>query len=117
MKAQTNHLRLWKLLRGSLATRVISLSRSQKPRVCAKIYSIVSCHLCRYRYISYVKNILFCQSLILVAFCRKLLAAKHIDVSYFAAGIIAHLASDGAHVWSVAGTDREDALSELVGVL
>ena len=45
---------------------------------------------------------------------RKLLTAEQIDVSYFAAGIIAHLASDGAHVWSVAGTDREDALSELV---
>lgn len=48
---------------------------------------------------------------------KRLLAAEQIDVSYFAAGIIAHLASDGAHSWSVAGTDRMDALSDLYDVV
>ena len=48
---------------------------------------------------------------------RRLLAAELIDVSYFAAGIIAHLASDGAHNWSVAGTDRSDALADLVSFI
>ena len=37
-----------------------------------------------------------------------------IDVSYFAAGIIAHLATDGEQSWLIAGTDRADILQDLV---
>ena len=48
-------------------------------------------------------------------FYRRLLQAEQIDVSYFAAGIVAHLASDGAQNWLIAGTDRADILQELVG--
>ncbi|KAK7864900.1 hypothetical protein R5R35_001989 [Gryllus longicercus] len=45
---------------------------------------------------------------------RKLLHSSHIDVSYFAAGIIAHLASDGSDIWSVtSGVTREQLLHEL----
>jgi len=43
-----------------------------------------------------------------------LLQAEQIDVSYFAAGIVAHLASDGEQSWLIAGTDRADILNELV---
>ena len=57
-----------------------------------------------------------CNIYILFDF-RRLLAAEQIDVSYFAAGIIAHLASDDSHTWSVAGTDRNDALTHLVGCI
>lgn len=45
---------------------------------------------------------------------RRLLQAEQIDVSYFAAGIVAHLASDGEQSWLIAGTDRADILNELV---
>ncbi|KAL5021080.1 hypothetical protein ScPMuIL_000235 [Solemya velum] len=48
---------------------------------------------------------------------RRLLKAEEIDVSYFAAGIIAHLASDGAEAWLIAGTDRADILHELRDVV
>jgi Zyg-11 family protein len=51
---------------------------------------------------------------ILLIFYRRLLQAEQIDVSYFAAGIVAHLASDGAQNWLIAGTDRADILQELV---
>ncbi|XP_069126204.1 protein zyg-11 homolog B-like [Argopecten irradians] len=44
---------------------------------------------------------------------KKLIHAEQIDVSYFAAGIIAHLASDGAEAWLVSSTDREEILQEL----
>lgn len=48
-------------------------------------------------------------------FCRQLLRTTHIDVSYFAAGIIAHLASDGEEAWrDIAGMQRADILEELV---
>lgn len=38
----------------------------------------------------------------------------HLDVSYFAAGIVAHLASDGAETWTVPTISRQDVLDELV---
>jgi Zyg-11 family protein len=38
-------------------------------------------------------------------------------VSYFAAGIIAHLASDGADTWAVEVVTRQQLLQELVSVL
>ncbi|CAG2054174.1 unnamed protein product, partial [Timema podura] len=44
---------------------------------------------------------------------RKLLHSKHIDVSYFAAGIIAHLASDGPEAWIVTTVSRTALLQEL----
>ncbi|XP_021353883.1 protein zyg-11 homolog B-like [Mizuhopecten yessoensis] len=50
------------------------------------------------------------DSLILL---KKLMHAEQIDVSYFAAGIIANLASDGAEAWLVSSTDREEILGEL----
>ena len=40
--------------------------------------------------------------------------ATQIDVSYFAAGIIAHLASDGIEKWLV-GSEKEEILTQLVG--
>jgi Zyg-11 family protein len=49
--------------------------------------------------------------------CRKLLHSDHIDVSYFAAGIIAHLGSDGADTWMVEIVTRQELLQELVSVL
>lgn len=49
---------------------------------------------------------------------RKLLInSGHIDVSYFAAGIIAHLASDGPEAWSVKEIDRASLLQELATVV
>lgn len=42
-----------------------------------------------------------------------LLKSQHIDVSYFAAGIIAHLASDGEDTWTVKGHSRLEMLREL----
>lgn len=51
-------------------------------------------------------------------FSRKLLVnSGHIDVSYFAAGIIAHLASDGPEAWKVDDFDREALLKELATVV
>lgn len=47
---------------------------------------------------------------------KKLMHADQIDVSYFAAGIIAHLASDGSEAWLVSTTDREEILVELVSL-
>lgn len=44
---------------------------------------------------------------------RKLLHSTHIDVSYFAAGIIAHLASDGVDQWTVTSVERPILLKEL----
>lgn len=44
---------------------------------------------------------------------RKLLHSDHIDVSYFAAGIVAHLASDGAETWVVDVVTRQELLQEL----
>ncbi|KAK3611985.1 hypothetical protein CHS0354_011644 [Potamilus streckersoni] len=44
---------------------------------------------------------------------KHLLHAQQIDVSYFAAGIIAHLASDGEDKWLIAETDRHDILDDL----
>ncbi|KAJ9592355.1 hypothetical protein L9F63_015961, partial [Diploptera punctata] len=50
---------------------------------------------------------------------RKLLHSVHIDVSYFAAGIIAHLASDGAEMWMTHNTvvTRQQLLQELVEII
>ncbi|XP_021927398.1 protein zyg-11 homolog B-like isoform X2 [Zootermopsis nevadensis] len=44
---------------------------------------------------------------------RILLHSCHIDVSYFAAGIIAHIASDGAVSWVVDVVTRQQLLQEL----
>ncbi|XP_018322047.1 protein zyg-11 homolog B-like isoform X2 [Agrilus planipennis] len=46
-----------------------------------------------------------------------LLKSEHMDVSYFAAGIIAHLASDGPAMWTVTNYSREQMLSELEKVV
>lgn len=42
-----------------------------------------------------------------------LLKSPNIDVSYFAAGIIAHLASDGEEDWQVSICTRQEMLMEL----
>lgn len=42
-----------------------------------------------------------------------LLQSPNIDVSYFAAGIIAHLASDGEECWKISVYTREEMLMEL----
>lgn len=42
-----------------------------------------------------------------------LLKSEHIDVSYFAAGIVAHLASDGPQCWTVTSYPRNEMLQEL----
>lgn len=42
-----------------------------------------------------------------------LLKSENIDVSYFAAGIVAHLASDGDEQWSVSSHSRKEMLLEL----
>lgn len=42
-----------------------------------------------------------------------LLKSEHIDVSYFAAGIVAHLASDGPQNWIVCSYTRDEMLKEL----
>jgi hypothetical protein len=47
---------------------------------------------------------------------RELLHSVHLDVSYFAAGIVAHLASDGAETWTVPTISRQDVLDELVNL-
>jgi len=44
---------------------------------------------------------------------RELLNSKSIEVSYFAAGIVAHLASDRPELWTVAGTPKNVITSEL----
>jgi hypothetical protein len=59
----------------------------------------------------------FCTDHDCVIMCRKLLHSGHIDVSYFAAGIIAHLASDGADTWTVEIVTRQQLLQELVSIL
>lgn len=41
------------------------------------------------------------------------LRSEHIDVSYFAAGIVAHLASDGPKTWTLKRHGRERMLDEL----
>ncbi|KAK7504037.1 hypothetical protein BaRGS_00004769 [Batillaria attramentaria] len=49
---------------------------------------------------------------------KRLLHTNHIDVSYFAAGIVAHLASDGEEAWrGIAGMQRTDILEELAQVV
>jgi hypothetical protein len=48
---------------------------------------------------------------------RRLMHASQIDVGYFAAGIIAHLASDGPQAWLVGHPEREELLEELVSLL
>lgn len=45
---------------------------------------------------------------------QHLLKSALIDVSYFAAGIVAHLASDGDTVWSFVTVQRHHLLEELV---
>ena len=47
-------------------------------------------------------------------FFRELLRSAKIDVSYFAAGIFAHIASDGPAAWTVPEPSRQDILTDLV---
>lgn len=42
-----------------------------------------------------------------------LLKSENIDVSYFAAGIVAHLASDGEEQWTISNHPRGEMLLEL----
>ena len=59
------------------------------------------------------------QHSVSVWFCRRLMHSDHIDVSYFAAGIVAHLASSetggGGH-WpaTIECTTRDEILQDLV---
>merc|ERR1719419_1791870 len=48
---------------------------------------------------------------------RELLNSKSIEVSYFAAGIVAHLASDRPELWTVAGTPKSVITGELWAVV
>lgn len=48
---------------------------------------------------------------------KGLLHSEHIDVSYFAAGIISHLASDGDTKWTVTNISRQEMLQELGNVV
>ncbi|XP_055956533.1 protein zyg-11 homolog B isoform X1 [Patella vulgata] len=48
-----------------------------------------------------------------IMLANQLLDAEHIDVSYFAAGIVAHLASDGEETWVISGTLRIEVLEKL----
>ncbi|XP_034254173.1 protein zyg-11 homolog B-like isoform X1 [Thrips palmi] len=58
-----------------------------------------------------LRSNLMCSSFIEAL--RKLLHSRHIDVSYFSAGIIAHLSSDGPAVWIVDSVKREEMLQDL----
>lgn len=49
--------------------------------------------------------------------CRNLLHSSQIDVSYFAAGIVAHLASDGQERWTATCVSLKEMLRELVSVV
>lgn len=49
----------------------------------------------------------------LIRILKDLLHSSHIDVSYFAAGIVAHLASDGPDHWTVTCFSLNDMLREL----
>uniref|UniRef100_A0A023F1W4 Putative zyg-1-like serine/threonine protein kinase n=2 Tax=Triatoma infestans TaxID=30076 RepID=A0A023F1W4_TRIIF len=48
-----------------------------------------------------------------IAILRGLLHSKQIDVSYFAAGIMAHLAAEGNHAWTNCEVPRSIILQEL----
>ena len=45
---------------------------------------------------------------------RELLKSEHLDVSYFAAGIVSHVCCDGAQTWTVDTISRQDVLQDLV---
>lgn len=47
----------------------------------------------------------------------SLLSSENIDVSYFAAGIVAHLASDGDQRWGVCIHTRQEMLDRLLKVI
>ena len=48
--------------------------------------------------------------------CRQLLHSSQIDVSYFAAGIVSHLVSDGSDSWDVEEITRDEMLEDLVSL-
>ncbi|XP_075228477.1 protein zyg-11 homolog B-like isoform X2 [Lycorma delicatula] len=52
-----------------------------------------------------------------ISLLRELLHSNHIDVSYFAAGIMAHLASKPKSAWVNSGAERDDVLEELGSVV
>ncbi|KAL0277796.1 UNVERIFIED_CONTAM: hypothetical protein PYX00_004958 [Menopon gallinae] len=60
-------------------------------------------------------QLMFPQYLFLLR--KLLLYSGHIDVSFFAAAIIAHLASDGAEAWTVREIDRDEILDQLATVV
>lgn len=48
---------------------------------------------------------------------RTLLHSQEVEVSYFAAGILAHLTSRGEKAWTLSPQLRSSLLEQLVGVL
>lgn len=47
---------------------------------------------------------------------RTLLHSQEVEVSYFAAGILAHLTSRGEEAWTLSGGLRSSLLEQLVGI-
>ena len=47
---------------------------------------------------------------------RNLLRSKHIDVSYFAAGIVSHIVTGGGMLWEVQSVGRQEMLDDLVSL-
>ena len=43
--------------------------------------------------------------------------SSHIDVSYFAAGIVSHLSSDGEEEWNLQTIGFREILKDLVGMI
>jgi len=48
---------------------------------------------------------------------RKLMKSAKIEVSYFAAGIVAHLASDDSEAWNLASIPKDDITNELKSIV
>ena len=48
---------------------------------------------------------------------RKLMKSKHIEVSYFAAGIVAHLASNSLESWNLTTVPKEEITNELSSIV
>lgn len=61
--------------------------------------------------VEWLRNNLMINALVEELF--SLLKSEHIDVSYFAAGIVAHLASDGPEKWTATNYTRTQMLEEL----
>ncbi|ESP03618.1 hypothetical protein LOTGIDRAFT_137121 [Lottia gigantea] len=61
--------------------------------------------------VKFLRKALMREDFIMIT--NRLLEAEHIDVSYFAAGIVAHIASDGEDTWSISCTLRTEVLDKL----